>query len=602
MSPVVAPAVAAFVAAAAAPLTQALARRRGLVDRPKQDRWSKRETPLLGGVALFAGFLVAALVTLPLGDARVRAVLAGATLLFAVGLTDDVRGLRPATKLAAQLAAAAILVLGGVEVHLAEWRMIGIPLTIFWVVGITNALNLLDNMDGLASGGAVISALVLAATGAAGGVEWMPALALATAGAALGFLPWNFSPARQFLGDAGSLPLGFLLAAAGILGTHREAGSVLLVLLAPVFVLGVPILDTTLVTLARRFHGRRVSEGGKDHLSHRLVALGMTERRAVAVLWAVSAAFGGVALLAVGGQAGGLTLDTFLLFGLVAAGAAIFGVVLGEVKVYQPVANGNGSAAAHARVEGARETRLTFLYYARAAAVVFLDLAFVVGAYAAAHVLRFGGKGEVFDRDRFYAALPVVILAKFAALQVFGLERGLWRYFGLRDLAAVGKAVIAGGLLTAGGLWAFGEIRGHSKYVLALDAILLLLFLVGSRALFRLVVEELAGFPDDGKPVVVVGAGVEGDLALRALRLRGGVRPVGFLDADPALRGRSFQGVPVVGHPEELAEVLRRLRPAEVVLAFAPEPADLERLRAAAAAAGVRVVLAPSAHRFTEIG
>ena len=590
--------VTAAVTAALARPAQALARRWGLVSAPKEDRWSKRPTPLLGGVALVAGVLAGAALCLPLGDPRVRAVLAGTLLLFVIGLWDDVRGIRPSTKLAAQLGAAALLILGGVEVELVGRRVYAIPLTIFWVVGITNALNLLDNMDGLASGVAAIAALVLAAFGASSGVLWLTPLALVIAGAALGFLPWNVSPAKQFLGDAGSLPLGFLLASAGILGTYREAGNVLLVLVAPVFVLGIPILDTTLVTLARKFHGRKVSEGGRDHLSHRLVALGMSERRAVAVLWGVTATFGAVALLASPDPTleGNPGMGSLVLFGLMAAGAAIFGVVLGEVKVYKHVPAENGRAAR------AEETRRTFLYYVRALAVVFLDLGFILGAYAAAHTLRFGGRGQAFDQERFFEALPVVIVAKLLMLQAFGLQRGLWRHFGLRDLAAVGKAVFFGSAAAVAGLWLVYDLRGFSRQVLLLDAILLFLFVVGSRAMFRLVVEQLAGFPADGTPVLLVGAGVEGDLALRSIRLRGGVRPVGVLDADPSLRGRSFHGVPILGAPEDLADVLSRNgRIEEVILSRAPQPGEQERLRGAAHAAGAKLVLAPSAHRFTEI-
>jgi UDP-GlcNAc:undecaprenyl-phosphate GlcNAc-1-phosphate transferase len=578
-----------------APVFQAVARRVGMISIPKPDRWSKRETPLLGGAALFVGFLAAAAIALPLGNPRVRAVLAGAGLMFAVGLWDDARRLKPGTKLAAQVAAAAILVLGGIEVEVVGRRVLGIPLTFLWIIGITNALNLLDNMDGLASGVGAIAALVLAAFGAASGVEWLTPLALAVAGAALGFLPWNVNPARQFLGDAGSLPLGFLLAAAGILGTYREAGNVLLVLVAPVFVLGVPILDTTLVTLVRKFHGRKVSEGGKDHLSHRLVALGMSERKAVAVLWAVAAALGAVALWASPGVKAPWDIGTFVLFGLAAACAAIFGVVLGEVKVYKHVPAENGAAVRE------RETRDAFLYYFRAVGVVLLDLAFVAGAYAGAHALRFGGRGDPYAQIRFFEALPVVILAKFVALQAFGLQKGFWRYFGLRDLAAVGKAVAAGSLLAAAGIAVGYGIAGYVR-VLVLDAVLLFLFLVGSRAIFRLVVEQLAGFPEDGTPVVLVGAGAAGDMALRSLRVRGGVRPVAVVDPDPSLKGLTFHGIPIVGTPSDLEAVLARSGTvAEIVLAQAPEPADQERLRAVARAAGAKLLLAPTAGRFTEI-
>ena len=610
--PSAAPFLAAGLATAAlAPLFAALARRLGLVSVPKEDRWSKRTTPLLGGCALVAGFAVSAAVNLPLGDPRVQAVLGGTLLMFLVGLWDDAARLKPSTKLAAQVAAASILILAGVEVEVAGRRIFGIPLTIFWVVGITNALNLLDNMDGLAAGVGTIAALVMAAFGEATGVPWTAPLAIAVAGACLGFLPWNVSPARQFLGDAGSLPLGFLLASAGILGTYREAGNALLVLVVPVIVLGVPILDTTLVTLVRKFHGRKVSQGGKDHLSHRLVALGMSERKAVAVLWTVAAILGGVAIVA--GPRGTELLEsgTLVVFGLAAAGAAIFGVVLGMVKVYHPVPEPEADAALRGeaphdpeggRAERAVEARDTFLYYFRAVAVVFLDLAFVVGAYAGAHALRFGGRGEADDQLRFFAGLPVVILAKFIALQAFGLQRGFWRYFGLRDLAAVGKAVVAGGLLAAAGIALMrGGIEGFQR-VLIIDGILLFLFLVGSRSIFRLMVEQVAGFPADGAPVLLVGAGSEGDLALRALRIRGGVRPVGVLDPDPLLKGRAFHGIPILGVPSELGAVLGRLGGVEeVVLARVPDPAEQERYREAARAAGAKLLVAPTALRFTEI-
>ncbi len=602
MNPALAMLAAGLVTAATAPLAARLARRLGMVNRPKADRWSQRVTPLLGGVAFMAGFLAAALSALPVGDPRVRAVLAGALLLFVVGVLDDRVGMRPSTKLAAQLAAAAILVQGGVVVELPGRLVLGIPLTVFWVVGITNALNLLDNMDGLASGVGAIGALVLAAFGAAAGavvapIPWLTTLALCIAGAALGFLPWNVSPARQFLGDAGSLPLGFLLAAAGILGTYRDAGNVFLVLVAPVFVLGVPILDTTLVTLVRKFHGRRVSQGGRDHLSHRLVALGMSERKAVAVLWAVSAGLGAAALLVSPDPRHLPGMGSMVLFGLLAAGAAIFGVVLGEVKVYREVAPEETEAA-----QGAREARAAFLLHARALAVVFLDLGFIVGALAAAHALHYGGRGEGFDRVRFFEALPAVLVAKLLVLQVFGLQRGLWRYFGLRDLAAVGTAVVSGSLLVVAAARFVPGLRGYPDQVLILDGVLLFLFLVGSRSVFRLVVETLAGFPSDGVPVLLVGAGVEGDLALRSLRIRGGVRPVGILDDDAALRGRRFHGIPILGARAGLADVLRaHPEVREVVLASAPDPEVLPTLRDAVHGAGARLVLAPSAHRFTEI-
>jgi FlaA1/EpsC-like NDP-sugar epimerase len=166
----------------------------------------------------------------------------------------------------------------------------------------------------------------------------------------------------------------------------------------------------------------------------------------------------------------------------------------------------------------------------------------------------------------------------------------------------VAKGVVAGSALAAAGLTLVFGWAGFSKPLMVLDAILLFLLLVGSRALFRIVIEHLAGFPEDGVPILLVGAGAEGDLALRSLRIRGGVRPVGVLDEDPRTRGRFFHGLPVLGTPADLERVLRE-RPAvkEVVLARASEPAEQERVREVARAAGAKLMLAPTALRFTEI-
>lgn len=267
----------------------------GIVDSPGTRKVHTEPTPLLGGTAIYVAFIVALL--LFGGRQEIRqliGILIGATFVSAVGVIDDVRGVRPLIKLGAQVIAACILPLIGLRVQLFPIEVLNIALTIFWVVGITNALNLLDNMDGLSGGIAAIAAahfLLLA------GMNQPPqflvgALAAALLGACIGFVRYNFNPARIFMGDTGSLFLGFILAALGI--KLRFLGNTYVITwMVPVVVLLLPIFDTTLVFVSRLRRGvNPLTTPGKDHISHRLVALGFTRREAVLICWLVASAIG----------------------------------------------------------------------------------------------------------------------------------------------------------------------------------------------------------------------------------------------------------------------------------------------------------------------
>ena len=224
-------------------------------------------------------------------------------VIFVAGLVDDVMALKPSTKLIVQLAMASALVAFDFRLHWIESRLFDSLLTMIWIVGLTNAFNLLDNMDGLCAGTAVVVALMMVA-GLWSGVTRDVAGAEMTflsiiAGAAAGFLVYNFPPASIFMGDCGSLMLGFSLAAMtlGSEGVRGSRADVLTVMAAPVFVLLLPIFDTTLVTVARILSGRSPAIGGRDHSSHRLVAIGLSERGAVFLLWGLAAAGGAIGLV-----------------------------------------------------------------------------------------------------------------------------------------------------------------------------------------------------------------------------------------------------------------------------------------------------------------
>ena len=289
-------ATALALALAFVPVCRWLGRRHGCVAHPAFDRWHGRTVPLLGGVAIFAAVIVGLLI---LPGAPVPSVLVVcATLLFVLGLVDDLRNLDATTKLIVQFAVAGTFVFLDAGAHWTGWPVVDAVLTMLWVVGITNAFNLIDNMDGLCAGVTLIAGLAwLGILGTAEPVAaafpdaWYLALVL---GAVTGFLAFNRRPASIFMGDAGSLFLGASIAGL-TLGPGAASGQTLsLAVAAPLLVLIVPLLDTALVTFTRLLNARPVVDGGRDHTSHRLVASGLSERQALAVLWTLGAVSGGI--------------------------------------------------------------------------------------------------------------------------------------------------------------------------------------------------------------------------------------------------------------------------------------------------------------------
>jgi UDP-GlcNAc:undecaprenyl-phosphate/decaprenyl-phosphate GlcNAc-1-phosphate transferase len=307
------------------PLVRSAATRFGVTDAPSARKVHTNPVPLLGGAAIWIGFVVPILLILLVNPApsfkQLGGVVAGATVASLVGLWDDRWGMKPIFKLVGQVIAAGLMIAFGMQIHLAHHLAVstGLPglaagadlldiaATLLWVVGITNALNLMDNMDGLAGGVAAGAAFFFFLLAGFSGQILVAPLALALAGACVGFLYYNFKPGHIFMGDTGSLFLGFMLAAVGILlrfpVLHDPLSGVAIdhqnvTWIIPLLVLGLPIFDTTLVTLSRLRRGLPISRGGRDHTSHRLVALGATRREAVLILYLVGCLLG-VAAIAV---------------------------------------------------------------------------------------------------------------------------------------------------------------------------------------------------------------------------------------------------------------------------------------------------------------
>ena len=291
-------AAALVLALGITPVARRMAHQFGVLDQPNARKVHVKPTPLLGGVAIYIAFVLALLF---LGDLfyvnQVIGIFIGASFVSFLGLVDDSRGLRPLIKLGGQVVAALILVLSGVTADVFPGDGLDIALTVVWVVGITNAMNLLDNMDGLSGGLAAIAAAFFMVLASLSRQYLVGALAAALLGACIGFLRYNFNPASIFMGDSGSLFLGFVLAATAI--KLRFPSNVDFVTwMVPVLVLGLPIFDTTLVFVSRLRRGLNpLTTPGKDHISHRLVRLMHGSRReAVLTCYLLAGAFGLIAI------------------------------------------------------------------------------------------------------------------------------------------------------------------------------------------------------------------------------------------------------------------------------------------------------------------
>ncbi len=279
------------------PLSRQIAMRLGVVDKPNQRKLHHDHKPMMGGLAVYAAFALALLLfSPPLYLAEFGAVIAGATFLALVGLYDDryELGIRP--KLVAMIIASLALAATGVRIQLFHVGWVDVPLTVLWVVTLTNAVNFLDNMDGLAAGLSAVAAFFFMMIALVQGQTLVSALAAALLGSALGFLAYNYNPASTFMGDMGALVLGFVLAVIGI-KLEFAAHPISVSWMVPPFVLALPLFDITLVVFTRLSEGRSPGEAGKDHTSHRLLSAGFGPRGAIFTLYTACAVFGGLGLL-----------------------------------------------------------------------------------------------------------------------------------------------------------------------------------------------------------------------------------------------------------------------------------------------------------------
>lgn len=584
--PLVAGAISIALAAALTYAVRAFAHRVGQVAKPKSDRWHKRPTAMLGGVGIFLAALIGYLAFVPKSPESL-VILGAASWLFLVGLIDDLLNIKPYQKLFGQLIGAIFVVGFGLTLPLTGNALFDIWITVFWIVGITNAINLLDNMDGLAAGITAIAASSLAFGLYANGQIGELLLVSVFIGALIGFLFYNFNPASIFMGDCGSMFIGFLLATSVLLGqSGGRSRGIFTILAIPVLILFVPIFDTTFVTVLRKLWGRKASQGGRDHTSHRLVALGLSERSAVLMMYGFAIVGGGLSI-AVSQLP---VTSSFALIGLFIAALTIIGVYLSDVKVYdeseENLAVRNNAVFAF----------LLNVSYKRRVFEVILDVFLITVCYYGAYIFLFGSFETSGNWELFLNSLPLLVVLKLFAFFSVGVYRGLWRYTTIGDLVVFAKGVAIGSVLSVVAFLLLYRFENFSRTVFALDALLLFVALAGSRMAFRLI-REVIPLPHQnvGRRVLIYGAGDGGEMLLRELRKNPdwNYSPVAFVDDDPLKRDKLINGLKVYDANGSLASVCREQNIQEILISSKKiKPEVIKNIRVLCSEIDVRLMRA----------
>lgn len=576
----------------------------GAIDQPDSRKIHGLPMPRLGGLAVLAAVLIVlatAFLEAPgLMPRLPRQLLLGFGLglvpVFVVSVLDDIRGVRAHWRLAAQLLGALVSVHFGVvlnpSIHLFGQELfvgaLAAPLSILWIVGVTNAFNLVDGLDGLSAGLALISATSLAAVFVAAREPGSAAAVLVLAGALAGFLPFNTQPASIFFGETGAACTGFVLACFALKGgSTLSAGFATLL---PVIALGLPVAET-LISIARRLLHRGderpsgVFAADRNHIHHRLLALGLSHRGAVVVLYGVGAALSlvGLASLLVSYRHAAILLAALLV-------AALIGIQRLGYDEFAFIRKGTVLRLYDAPV------------FKRAFFAVFVDLFLIAVSFYVARGLKTDDWN--LSRPDAEAITVVALLGLISAVTfwAFGLYRGAWKLASLDEFIRCAAAVVAASSATFVVLSGIAERRVTlSRFVLTT---LVMLFLVcGSRVLYRVLQNQVWKASAAGQSALIYGAGLGGIAAARELvrNSEWRMQAAGFIDDDPKLKGRDVAGLPVIGSLDALEGMEGHVGPDAVVVSTAKIPEDrMERLLLLAKSRGFLVYRFDM--RFDQVG
>jgi UDP-GlcNAc:undecaprenyl-phosphate GlcNAc-1-phosphate transferase len=575
--------IACAVSVSLTPLVRWVALRFGAIDLPGGRKIHKEPIPRLGGLAIFIAFYLVIFISLQfapnifppnfLNGAHLGWLFLASTIVVGVGVVDDFRTVSPGIKLLFQIVASIIIATAcfRIEVIFGSLHLgiLSIPVTVLWIVAVTNAVNLIDGLDGLAAGTSLVVCISLSGIALLSHNE-NTALALTVlAGSILGFLKYNFNPASIFLGDSGAYFLGFILSILSLMSHQTKAATI--GILAPIVALGLPIMDTVLAMFRRLLKSLHIIEIDEDnnrvkvifanrwsvfaadraHIHHKLLQKGWTQKKVVTLLYAISASFGVIALISVYFDNLNYALFITLIGGMIYIAVRKLGYQ--EIRI---LSNGTFLPLIYTRTMNKKALR------------AFMDAALIAAAYYLAMVLRF--EGLLADNVSLYywLTLPLVLIVKLTILYIFSRYRLVWLYTGVSELLSLVKAVALGCAASALLLWVIPKYGIISYSVLIIDFNLLLLFVAGTRMSFRILDHLHTSNKPEGKKVLIYGAGKRGLFALKEIlnnpRLE--IDPIGFIDDSVRFEGRQIHGLPVFGSMNSLEGIIKDRQVSEVII------------------------------------
>ncbi|HLF15003.1 MAG TPA: hypothetical protein VI932_08970 [Bacteroidota bacterium] len=586
------------------PLVISYAKRIGAIDQPNERKVHKQPIPRLGGVAIYISFFLSLVIAMYL-DPQINTLagmsprngvmlVASLTLVLFLGIWDDLKPLSPGKKFIAQVIAASIVYIAGFRIttithpfspNLLDLGLFAYPVTILWIVGITNAFNLIDGLDGLASGVALIVSITIFSISLIKQDATTAMMALLMAGALIGFLRYNFQGARIFLGDSGSLFIGFMLAILSMRSSTK--GSTAFSIIVPVLALGLPIMDT-LLSMIRRFlksvlpssvlsSSKRSStmlgklsgifHPDRGHIHHQLIERGFSHRKVVLLLYVVSCLFGLGAFAVTFSNSFGASLI------IVSIAIATF-VGVSQLRYREMAILRNGLFL----------PMYEWPLFQSSLFLSFLDLGFMVVSYLLSYKLAFRDEPPLSNPGRpFFTALALMTGVQMSMFYISGLYRHATRQFGLGDILKLVKGVLA----TVGVTYFILLLLPAQKALadatfILLDFFMLLSLVLAARGSFRILnyLSRREGKAECTK-VLIYGADANGLLLLHRFIHDDCLRycPVGFLDDNPRLEGRRLDGYPIFGGHWKLSRLVRTKHIQEVILAVGDlKPAILSRL------------------------
>jgi UDP-N-acetylmuramyl pentapeptide phosphotransferase/UDP-N-acetylglucosamine-1-phosphate transferase len=567
------------------PLVRSFAIRIKVLDLPGGRKIHTRPIPRLGGFSVFITFNLVLLASSQfaifhfspgfLKGIHFGWIFLASAIVLGLGAIDDFRRMPPAVKFLFQIMAGLIVAqmcskIEVISLPFGTFRLgaFAVPATVFWVVAITNAVNLLDGLDGLAAGTCFIVCIAIFGISLLGQNIGIALVSAILAGSILGFLRYNFHPASIFLGDSGAYFLGFILSVLSLQGGLKGTASI--AILIPIIALGLPIMDTALSMFRRLLKSLHIMEvdqeknvvrffyldgwsmfkADRGHIHHRLMRIGFTQKKAVLFLYGVSIILGGLALSSV--------YFKNINYALLLTGIA-FASYIGIRKL------------GYSEVQLLRNGLLLPLFDTpvvnRRIPWAFLDMGIISLSYYLAFLLRFEGDFSPV-KNYYLSTLPLMLAAKIIIFHLAGLYLGEWRYTSVDDLVKVLKAVVLGCIASALLLWMIPGLGIVSHAALIIDFNLLLFFVVGARSSFRILEHLHISKNQKGTKVLIYGAGKRGVYALKEFinNPRSGLSPVGFIDDSPRYQGKQINSFPVLGTLDSLDSILANNSISEVIL------------------------------------